>query len=296
MGDWWVKYEGSVPGAGVFYPEENWIELESVHSNRLATYRFHNPSPKGIILVLHGLHLASNYSGHIAKKFYLEGYTVVSLDFEGHGKSEGVRGDIISYNSFVDDCELYLIKTRSLYPGGTPVFVLGHSMGSSISALLALKRPDLVKGVIMFGPALGTNPNYESRLQRIVRFLNCCCCGSMNLNFDESFSSRNPYYPAYHKDNPDFYHGKLNVRSAVAILDGLERIESQLSTLDLPILVFQGGQDKITETQVNREFIRLCKSSDKEFVYYEDMYHGIFQEPEIPQILDKCIQWVNQRL
>ena len=62
------------------------------------------------------------------------------------------------------------------------------------------------------------------------------------------------------------------------------------------MIVFQGGVDYIVSVDDTKNFVYNCKSSDKEFVFYKEMRHEIPHEPEIDEILDKCVQWVDKRI
>lgn len=297
MSEWWTKYEGHVLSVGIEYPDENWLDFKSVHGSKLATYRFNYLNPKGLLYIFHGMHCASSDATHIAKKYAEEGYAVMSFDQEGHGKSEGSKGNIISLQDYAVDSENFIIKSKSLYKDNLPIFLLGESMGGTMCIMVSLKRPDLIKGIILMAPAIGVNPDLEPTLQKIVRFFNFCCCGSLGLKeLDQTLASRNSYYQGYFIDNPDFFHGKVNARTGTAMLNGLQNLHSQLHKVRVPLILFQGGQDKIVDAGQAREFIRVCESPDKELVFYDDMYHAVFHEPEINEILEKCIEWSNKRL
>jgi alpha-beta hydrolase superfamily lysophospholipase len=243
------------------------------------------------------MHLSSNDASHIAYHFFNSGFAVAAFDQEGHGKSDGPRGTIISLDSFAGDCEKFILKTKSLYPVNTQIFVLGLSMGGALSVMMGLRIPDLIKGALLFGPALGVAPDFEPSLQRIVRFLNFCCCSGLRLKaIDQNLASRNPHYPQYFHENPEFFAGKLNARTGAAMLNGLQNLELQRNHFDRPVIIFHGGQDKLADPKQSKEFIENCKSNDKELVVYDGMYHVVFHEPEIHEILERCVKWINERI
>ena len=295
MTEWWVKYQGHIPSVGINYPEEDWLEIRSQHGLKLMTYRFHNPEPRGIIFLFHGMHCASIYFTHLAKKFFEEGYAVVAFDQEGHGKSEGPRGNIISLEDYSLDCEKFVTMAKTHYPFDTPIYLLGHSMGGALSVMLALKRPELIRGILLFAPAIGIDPNFEPFLQKLVRCLNSCCPGIGTQKIDQKLASNNPYYPGYFADCPDYYSEKVNARTFVAMMDGMKNLQLVSENVTTPLIILQGGQDKITSHVIANEFYKKCKSIDKEYVFYEEMYHTIPHEKEIGEILDKCINWINTR-
>ena len=287
---------GKVQNAGIFYPDESWLDITSATGKHLHTYRFHNPTPKAILVIFHSMYCASNEATHVAKRFYEEGYAVIAMDMEGHGKSGGARGNIISLDNYSQDIEKFLLAARTHYPPDTPIFAMGLSMGGTLCVMAALLRPDLIKGMVLFAPGLSVSPDFEPFLQKIVRCLNFCCCACLKLtDFDPNLLTRNKDYVSFIMDNPDNYNGKMNVRSAYAMLEGFEHIHARLRNVSTPVIAFQGGADKIVSAEETKNFISNCAASDKEFVFYDDMYHETYHEPEIQEILEKAVQWVNER-
>jgi pimeloyl-ACP methyl ester carboxylesterase len=72
----------------------------------------------------------------------------ITLECRGHGQSEAGHPDQLSIATFTQDLAACI---ESL--GARPVVVGGISMGAAISLRLAVKRPDLVRGLILVRPA-----------------------------------------------------------------------------------------------------------------------------------------------
>lgn len=297
MSQWSVKYEGLISSVGITYPEENFIGLKSVHGLRLCTYRFHHSYPKALVFIFHGLHISSYDFSHVAKTLYENHFTALAFDQEGHGKSEGVKGVASSLEDYSEDCEKFIMKTRELYPGGTPIFCLGLSMGGTLCVLTALRIPNIIKGIILLAPSLGVNPDFEPFLQKMVICLNACCCGKVKVKaLDPALLSRNPWFAGYLSENPEFYSGKISVRTAALMINGFNHLQPRLHSVNNSILLFHGEQDKVVSLQQSKDFISNCESTDKEIIVYPDMYHAVTHEPEYPEILKKTIEWLNNRV
>ena len=295
MAEWWRKYVGKVDNAGVFFPEENWLELVSENNFYLHTYRFHNPHPKAIICCLHGMYSESNESSHLAQRFFEEGFAVIAFDQEGHGKSGGPKGTILSLDTLANDTISFIVKAKLHYPQKTPVFLMGLSMGGTVSVLVSMRRPDCIDGMLLCAPSLAVNPEFEPFLQKLVRCLNFCCGCVRLTDIDSKLLCRNPESRNFFKENPYNYVGKINVKTAVAMIDGLEDLSSRFSQVCVPFILFQGNSDKIVDPRESKKFYEDCRSSDKEMVVYEEMYHDVYHEPEILDIIEKCVFWLNQR-
>ncbi|KAK7755053.1 hypothetical protein SLS62_002868 [Diatrype stigma] len=86
------------------------------------------------ILFVHGLGGTTNAYQPLVGE--LGDFNIVRFDWSGHGRSS-VPSET-SIELYVADCE--------------DITVVGHSLGALISLSLAAKRPDLVSGVVAFGP------------------------------------------------------------------------------------------------------------------------------------------------
>jgi pimeloyl-ACP methyl ester carboxylesterase len=80
-----------------------------------------------------------------------------AVDMRGHGRSRLPANPkkLKSWNRFRDDVIQILEKTA---PEGAVLG--GHSMGATVALLVAAKRPDLVKGLVLVDPVLLRGPVY----------------------------------------------------------------------------------------------------------------------------------------
>jgi alpha-beta hydrolase superfamily lysophospholipase len=297
MVEWWIKYQGHIESLNFKYPERNFLNLKSVHNISLATYRFDHQSPKALIFLFHGLHMSSSIFTHLGKSLHSQGFAVLAFDQQGHGLSGGVRGTVSSLEDYSNDCLSFILKCRDLYPSNLPIFLIGLSMGGSMCVSVSLKRPDLIKGIILFGPALAVDPNFQPVVQKTVSFLNNCCCRNLRVfAVDQALVCRNPLYKGYFQENPEFFHEKLNVRTINALLTGFRNVQQNALNFDGSVLVIQGEKDKIVSCQQAKDFVKNCKSSDKEIVVYPEMFHVVTHEPEFPEVIERCIHWLNARV
>lgn len=295
MTDWWSEYEGKFPGAGVFFPESDWLSLKSINGHKLMTYRFHIEHPRALIFSFHGMYSESNESAHVCKRFYEEGYAVLAFDQESHGRSHGNKGKIKNLNNYLQDSIKFIRKAKKRYPP-VPIFIFGLSMGGTICTMLALSIPETINGMILLAPGLGVAPDFEPFLRKLVRCLNICC-GCLKLKeFDGSLSNRNLDYIRYFKENPYNYSGRMDVGTAYSMLTGLEHLQSVCMDVEVPLLVIQGTADKVTDAEMIKDFVKGCKATDKNILLYDGMYHDVYHEPEIDEIIGKMIEWVNDHM
>ena len=75
---------------------------------------------------------------------------IFGMDDRGHGKTS-VPANLRKLNDwdiFVDDLERFVEDL------GEPVIAMGHSRGATVSLLLTIKRPDLVRALILIDPTI----------------------------------------------------------------------------------------------------------------------------------------------
>jgi pyruvate dehydrogenase E2 component (dihydrolipoamide acetyltransferase) len=106
------------------------------------------------VLLLHGFGADLN-SWMFTQPALAEGRRVLALDLPGHGGSrrDVGAGDGAALSQAVEGF------LAALDPG--PVHLVGHSMGGAIAALLAARRPDLVRTLTLIAPA-GLGPDINA--------------------------------------------------------------------------------------------------------------------------------------
>ncbi len=77
---------------------------------------------------------------------------VVGMDYRGHGMTHAPADPqtLKNWDTFADDLDLFFGRL------GNPVIAMGHSLGAVTSMMLAAKRPDLVKALILIDPTIMT--------------------------------------------------------------------------------------------------------------------------------------------
>jgi pimeloyl-ACP methyl ester carboxylesterase len=75
---------------------------------------------------------------------------ICGMDDRGHGRTRAPADlrKLRDWDIFVDDLERFVENL------GEPVVAMGHSRGATVSLLLAIKRPDLVRALILIDPTI----------------------------------------------------------------------------------------------------------------------------------------------
>jgi len=90
---------------------------------------------QGLVFVVHDVYEHSGVAHYrpLVKKLNEAGYSVFTLDNQGHGRSNGERGYFESFNDLVDDLQQYMVLVMQNYPNDTPFFIMGHGFGGLVA-------------------------------------------------------------------------------------------------------------------------------------------------------------------
>lgn len=101
------------------------------------------------VVFLHGL---CGDSGQTAEVFPTDtGFRRITIEARGHGRSQAGAFGKLSISTFADDVADYIESALE-----APVVVGGISMGAAISLRLAVRRPELVRALVLARPAWRT--------------------------------------------------------------------------------------------------------------------------------------------
>ena len=107
-----------------------------------------------------------------AKFFIKKGIGVYALDLQGHGKSEGKRGHIKSFEEYLDSVESSLIFIRKKFLE-TPIILFGHSLGGLIGLNFLIERESKeIESAVISSPWIETAikvPEYLILLQKVLK-------------------------------------------------------------------------------------------------------------------------------
>jgi len=229
---------------------------------------------KAVMTLVHGF---GEHCGRYAPMAaYLNGQSiaVVTLDFRGHGKSEGRRGVIKSYDDFRADLAALLSKTRALYPI-TPHVLYGHSMGGGIVLDHGSQNLDDLP-IIASAPFIKLTDPISKALRTFVIFMGKLMPkGGMSQPIDGTKISNLEKEQTLYMDDP-LNHGKLSFRLAEAMVTAGERLSNEAKNWDRPLLLLHSKTDQLTSFQASEDFARGAKQT--EFHPFETHQHEMHND------------------
>lgn len=104
------------------------------------------PPARGTVIVFHG---NAGHAGH--REFYTAvltrlGWRVILAEYPGYGP----RGGRLGEGPLVEDAEQTLLRARQLY--GTPLLVIGESLGAGVAAAASARQPRSIDGLLLITP------------------------------------------------------------------------------------------------------------------------------------------------
>lgn len=250
--------------------------------------------PAGIVFFLHGgMEHCRRYDSTAAKLNSIN-FTMVAHDYVGHGRSEGERNYVHSFQVYVRDVCAEVSELRRQFPG-TPVFLAGISMGGLIGCFVATEMA--VDGLVLVAPAVKPDPRTATPTKvRMARMLNKVLprVGVAGLNL--SWISRNQEEVETYSKDELVYHHKMRSCFAIAILDACDELETKMDKITAPLLVLHGEDDKITSLDASRFLIKHSGSTDKKLVTFPECRHNLLHE--LPEAADKVhtmmLDWLQE--
>jgi acylglycerol lipase len=248
---------------------------------------------KASLFVVHGLHEHSGRYKHLADSMTGQDYAVYSLDFPGHGKSDGLRSYVDSYDDLLNPMETFLKMIHSWQPN-KPIFLLGHSLGGLLSAVYLIDHPDQVSGAVLSG-SLVKVPDYVSDFTiRLGKILSVVLPKFRIVEIDKEGLSRDPSVVQAYLDDPLVFNGKTTVRISNEINNAIDLLERRGSIIKQPLLILHGGADRVCDPSWSQYIHDLVSSQDKKLIIYDGLYHEIYNEPEAEMVFEDVINWLDK--
>jgi alpha-beta hydrolase superfamily lysophospholipase len=223
-----------------------------------------------------------------------EGYAAYALDHRGHGRSEGPRAVIDRIDNAVDDLDQLIVLAASEQPG-VPLFLLGHSMGGTISVRYAIAHQDRLSGLVLSAPLAALEA--ASPVTRLMaRLLSALVPHLPLFAVDPTLVSRDPDVVKAYEADPLVHHGRLPARTIAELAAAVDSFPNAVGVITAPTLIMYGSGDHLVPPAGSMMLNDRIGATDKTLKTYDGLYHEILNEPERDAVMDDMCFWLRARV
>lgn len=255
-------------------------------------------SARAVVVLVHGNSEHMGRYAHVVSALAARGFAVYNHDHRGHGKSEGVRGDVEDFRFFVRDLDQLVEIARGQHPG-LPAFLIGHSLGGLIAFTYALEHERKLAGLVLMSPALEFGADVSPLLKQlsgvVARALPLLPITPSHKQ-PESVLSRDPEVQRLFDADPLCYSGDVRARYGSQLLQAAKYARARGRNLRLPVLIQYGTADKLVSPEGAKALYKRLRSSDKRMVEWEGARHELFNELEKSRVILGVLEWLEERL
>ena len=246
---------------------------------------------RGVVILVHGLGEHAGRYEHVARRLNDWGFAVRGYDQYGHGESGGPRGGLPSDNRLLDDLADIVDSTRSRMEPGTPLILLGHSMGGLVVARFVSLEMRRVQGVVLSSPALDPGLSLAQKLLLAVvpRLAPNLRVGN---GLDSNLISHDPAtVKAYQSDR--LVHDRISGRLARFIAEAGPATVALALQWHVPTLLLYAGADRLVNPAGSRAFAASAPQSAVRVQCFESLYHEIFNELDATPVFAALQHWLD---
>ncbi|KAL2323655.1 hypothetical protein Fmac_028034 [Flemingia macrophylla] len=262
-------------------------------------------SPKALVFLCHGYAMeCSTFMRACGERLANAGYAVFGLDYEGHGRSGGVRGLINKFDDVVNDCE-YFFKSISGCPEykEKPKFLYGDSMGGTVCLLLHKRDPSFWDGAVLVAPMCKISDKLKKPIPIIMNILTRLediipkwkIVPTHNII---DFAFKDPSKREAIRSNKLIYQDKPRIKTAMELVRAGTSLGESLHEVVLPFIVLQGEKDTVIDPETSKSLYQQACSVDKTIKLYTGMCHGITtgeSDENITLVFADILAWLDKR-
>lgn len=247
--------------------------------------------PRGVVLLVHGLGEHAGRYDHVARRLNAWGFAVRGYDQYGHGESGGVRGALPTRTRLMDDLADLVESSRARVRPGTPLLLLGHSMGGLVAASFVAREMMRVDGLILSSPALATP---LTGLQKLLLAIVPRIAPNFTVGngLDPQYISHDPAVVAAYKSDP-LVHDRISGRLGRFIADEGAWVISRAGHWTVPTLLLYAGADRLVDPTGSRAFAAAAPRDRVAAQCFDDLYHEIFNEADAEPVFARLKDWLD---
>ena len=251
---------------------------------------------KAVVHVIHGYAEHIDRYGNVGGELLPADYAVFGTDHRGHGKSEGKRGHVLSFQEFIDDEKQFQRDViRAKFPN-LPCFVLGHSMGSLIAMNFVEQSAEGIRGLVLSGTGSRPGTDIPKILLAATRILSSLLPSiHVKSPLPPEFISRDPEVVRAYVEDPLVYN-VITPRLAHEMNRYVVIGAQNAGRIQIPVLIQLGSRDTAFSGQ--KELFEMVGAKDKTFKLYEGLKHEVYNEllEDRTRVLADLRTWLDKHV
>jgi carboxylesterase len=227
------------------------------------------------VLVIHGFTGSPVSVKPWAQRLAAEGWTVTVPRLPGHGTT-WQDANTTTWQDWYGEVDNALADLKARC---STVFVMGLSMGGTLTLRLAEQHGDDIRGIVLVNPSIHTERWDRHLLPIIHRFI--------------------PSFPGISNDiakpgQDEGAYDKIPVKAAYQLSQMWADVKANLGRVIQPMLLFRSSVDHVVEPS-NAAYVLLNVSTeDKEEVVLSDSYHVATLDYDAEIIISDSIEFVRR--
>lgn len=253
-------------------------------------------TPRAALMFIHGFgEHCHRYDGTVERLCRL-GYSCYRIDVRGHGRSEGARGHVFSFDGYLRDATaLRTEAARRIDDDAVPRFLVGHSNGGLIALHSVARDPGALRGLVMSSPFFGLQMKAPwIKIKAAQAMSKLAPAVGIPTGLDPNHVSHDPEVVAAYAADPlnvTVASGRWFTETMAAQDDALARARD----VRLPVLLEMAGDDRIASLAAARNVFERLGSPDRTWRVYPGLFHEIWFELENEAPLGDLEQWLADR-
>lgn len=255
---------------------------------------------RAIVVLIHGFAMHAHMYDRLAEYLAERGFAVAAIDMRGYGeRRQGPSGctkqdHTIDYNKSLSDLELLLTQARENNPN-LPIFIVGESLGASMTIRLAARRPDIA-GIVLSSPAL--------LLKKSVAVKNFPCVlvhlgvpnGSLNLSHCITKLVADEPQVRSEAAADSLIRRKFPMRDVWKTLRFMHQTISFCPSVppNVPAYIIETSNDTLLSERGAYKIFRALSSENKKLDVFDEKAHVLLETRYVrPDVLESVYRWLT---
>ena len=237
-------------------------------------YRFDTDSPVGVLL-LHGFTGSPASMTPWGKALSQQGWNVRVPRLPGHG-TRWQDMNITTWEDWYAEADRSLAELRAQCQ---TVFVMGLSMGGSLTLRLAEQHGDAIRGIVLVNPAVHSERPDRFALPVIRHVV--------------------PSFPGVSNDiakpgMDEVAYDRMPLKAAHSLTKLWAAVKSDIAEVTQPLLLFRSAQDHVVEPSNAAWILEHVSSTDVKEIVLPLSYHVATLDFDAQTIVDESIAFVHR--